>query len=425
MGPNPLSSLGYVAMLQSHDENGSQAAVRKALACQQQRGSTVTQSTYAGLTISAVSAPQTSHVTSAVLDGDGWVVLASDVNAAHAVVDRLGGKADTLAASPSFLNATRSLPANRFGTVFVNLRQLVASVGQGTAMGNVLPLVTTYPTAAGYLAWTAAGARAQVSLDASSPTGVGNLSGDTTGLAGLVPGDALAFAGVANLGGTLQADSRLLSSQTGMAGTVQQLLGVSPTEPALQQPAALAVLRSTGAGGAVFLLRAPDASAVAALLKRAAQTHGWTLKSMVVAGQPATALYSSDAGLLVNASPPSNVNANAGPVGASPRLVAVAAQVGGAFVLTGTTADMAAVMQTAESGAATLAQNAIFHQLVVAAPAGATSTTYIDVAGLQHALGAPMSPVSGNAGPQTTSLLITTVWTDTLSQVTIDATIDR
>src|SRR5262249_23003526 len=163
-----------------HDDSASQAAVRKAVACQQQKGSSLAQAAYGGLTIYTLSDAQSGRASGAFVAGNGWVVLASDDNAARAIVDRLDGKGDTLAAAPAFLDATRDLPANRFGTLFVNLRQVLASVSGATGNTLDVPFADVYPTAAGYLAWTDPGVRAQVTLKAARSLGLGTLSGDTT-----------------------------------------------------------------------------------------------------------------------------------------------------------------------------------------------------------------------------------------------------
>jgi hypothetical protein len=184
------------------------------------------------------------------------------------------------------------------------------------------------------------------------------------------------------------------------------------------------------------LLHAPDPAAVASLLRKAAQTLGWTLKPTTVAGVAATAIFSSSTGLLspqVASSVPgaqpgtAALTAPAGPQ----HLIGVAALVGETFVIAGSTADLTAVIDTAQGRAAggTLAQNATFHQLAAQAPSGAASTSFVDVAGFQNLIAAEIPAATPtptvNAVPQTTAILVTAVWNDQVAQVTVDCKFDR
>src|SRR5262249_21667877 len=159
--------------------------------------------------------------------------------------------------------ATNNLPSSRFGTVYVNFRQLASVIPEnaGNTSQQFQQLVDLYPTAVGYTEWNDVGLHASVSLQAAKSLGVQYPGGDTTALAKLVPANAVAYISLGNLGGSIQAAKKALPDAS--ASSIQDLesfLGTSISDPALQQPAAVAIFSSSsgqGTGSGVFLLNAP------------------------------------------------------------------------------------------------------------------------------------------------------------------------
>ena len=410
-GSSVASQYGIVIMIQSSDDGKAQAALTKVVNTQQGHGSHFSTSTYGGLTVYAED--NGSGVTGgSAAAGKGWVALSNTSAALQAVIDRLNGNGDRLSDSSAFHTATQNMPTDRFGTFYVNIRELTSSITAGSG-GTDIPFVDTYPVAGGSMGWTTAGARFQVTLPASKDTGVGNLAGDTTGLASLAPANSVAYLGAGNLGALLQQVNKISSGSTGSADIAQQALGVSADTPALQQPAAVAVIPDSSGNGsgyqAALLLRAPDASATAQLLNQIVQNRGWTTQTTTVAGQQAVDVYSSDPSSLIG---PTNYSSN----DSGQYLVAAVAQVNGTFVIASTEDTLASVIQASQGGSS-LAQSSDFKALAQGAPTGGAAVEYVNIAAAADSLHLP----ARGLGMQATGLLVTEVWNSQEIQLTVDA----
>lgn len=451
-GLGPSANVGFAYLLQSRDDAKAQAAMKKAADFQTQQGHTVAKSSYGGFTLYSVapssnfaasSAPGAPGVATVydpgasspgvtVTAGKGWALIASDPNAAHVVIDRLNGGSGSLSDSSAFTDVTRGLPADRFGTLYVDLQGVLRTLTGPAAGALHSPLLDSYPTAGGYLEWTAAGLRAQMALKGQRPAGIADLSGDTTGLAQLVPATAVAYGGSANLGAAFAASQRLATTATGVTTSTidpfEQLTGKPASSAVFQQPGAVAVLHASSSSpqstpGIALLLRAPDAGAADQLLQSTAAKQGWTLKPVTVAGVSATEIDSASGQPWYQPqSPSSQPPTPAGNGLPSPKAapIAYAAQVHGTLVITATQADLAAVINTANGSAPSLAGASRFRQLVQAAPSSASTTVYVDIAATRPA-NSPAAPASGaDLAARTNALLVTQVWSASELAVTAD-----
>ncbi|HEX6796829.1 MAG TPA: DUF3352 domain-containing protein [Ktedonobacterales bacterium] len=455
--------IGYVYLLQSRDDGAAQAAMKKAASFQTQQGNTINTSSYGGFTLYSVTpsyslqsgttvsisgsasappsgpgAPPVASSTSlagpitgtTVTAGKGWALVASDSASAQAVIDRINAGGNGLDTTATFQAATRDLPADRFGTFFLNLRAYTTafSMPPGASQPDI-PFIDAYPAAGGYAEWTNTGVRGVIELPGQRPASVPDLSGDTTGLAQMIPAGALAYSGAANFGAAYQAVESLTPAPTtgaAPADTFAQYFGQPASNPVFQQPAAFAVLRQPGAAqpgqvtGLVGLIRAPDAAAATAALTTAAKTQHWTLKPTTVAGISATAIY-ADVLQPVYSVPPTPPGSPPTPPPAPTsvtELVGVAAQVHGTFIVAGSTDDLAAVLKVASGAAPSLGSSAAFQQLVAAAPSGAMSTTYVNLAALlSHT---PPVGSGSNVLQRATSMLVTSVWSQSKIAMTAD-----
>jgi uncharacterized protein DUF3352 len=451
-GAGPNANIGFAYLLQSHDDGLAQAAMKKAADFQTQQGHTITKASYGGFTLYSVASasdfasssapgapgvatvydPGASGAGVTVTAGKGWALIASDPNAAHAVIDRLNGGSGSLSDNSAFTTITRDLPADRFGTFYVDLQGILRTLSGPTAGALHSPLLDSYPTAGGYLEWTAAGLRAQMVLKGQRPGAIGDLSGDTTSLAQLVPASAVAYGGSANLGAAFAASQQLATTATGATTSTidpfEQLTGKTASSAVFQQPGAVAVLHASSADpqsapGIVLLLRAPDASAADQLLRSAAAKQGWTLKPVTVAGVSATEIDSaSGQPWFQPQSPSSQPPTPAGNGLPTPKAapIAYAAQVHGTLILTGAQADLAAIINTANGSAPSLAGASRFQQLVHAAPSGASTTVYVDI-GATRPANSPAAPSSGaDLAARTNALLVTQVWSASELSITAD-----
>jgi hypothetical protein len=420
--PGSGSAMVEVALLQSHDDAAATSAVQKALAAQQQHGTSFTTSSYSSFTLHSAAGAGTTVAT-----GSGWVILSSTAAGARTVIDRIDGKGATLFSTSSFQQATGSLPSGRFGTVYVNLHALAskASAGVGALSAAVL---SVYPTAAGSLAWTPAGLRWQMTLQAAQggfPQQ--NVSGATTDLATLVPSNATVYSGVANLGGLTQSLAELVAP-TGQAtpDPLKAALGIAATDPALQQRAAFALLPgATGStatpGSGVFLLHVASDADAARVLNQLAQHANLTTSATTVDGQAATQLLSANgAGAPLGLGPTADLTRTTQTLTTAPQVVAVEAVVHNTMVIATSATSLQAVIETAKGSSGSLAQAAAFHQLVASAPANAAATAYVNVAGLQQLLHVSTSALK----VQATGALVTLVWNNTELQTTIDSALN-
>jgi Protein of unknown function (DUF3352) len=401
--PASVTSAGAVILIQSKDDGAAQRAIKKAADFQGSQGNAISQSTYSGFTLYSESAGNSTTFTA----GSGWAIIASDATTAHMVIDRVNGKGDTLDGSTAYQNATSNLAGDRFGTIFVNIKEVYSAVasGSGPAANSLLAFANIYPTAGGFLEWTSAGLRAQVTLQATQNLGIGDLHGDTTSLAGLVPQNAMLYAGIGNVGAEALATAKI-SSKIGNPGAsadlLQQYLGISSNSPALQQPAAVVV---TGGSATVpspssvaFLLKAPDQGAAEALMQQIASSHQLTIRPLTIAGEPGMGVYSSDGAL-----------------------TAASAVVNGTLVVGSTTEIVTEIINTANGGPS-LAQQSDFQKLTQNAPSDASTSLFVN---LSSALQSSPSNLGqdGSIGKllsHTTALLLTASWNDQESQSTLD-----
>lgn len=446
-GAGPNANIGFAYLLQSHDDGLAQAAMKKAADFQTQHGHTVSKTSYGGFTLYSVastsdfassSAPGAPGVATVydpgasspgvtVTAGKGWALIASDPNAAHAVIDRLNGGSSSLSDNSAFTTITRDLPADRFGTFYVDLQGILRTLSGPAAGVFHSPLLDSYPTAGGYLEWTAAGLRAQMVLKGQRPAGIGDLGGDTTSLAQLVPASAAAYGGSANLGAAVSASQQLATTATGVTTAVgdpfEQLTGTPASSAVFQQPGAVVVLHTSGSNpqsqpGIALLLRAPDSAAADQLLRSAAAKQGWTLKPVTVAGVPATEIDAPSGQPWYQPQP--TVQAGNGLPTPKATPAGYAAQVHGTLILSGTQADLAAIINTANGSAPSLAAASRFQQLAQAAPAGASTTVYVDIAATRPA-NSPAAPSSGgDLTARTNALLVTQVWSASQLAITAD-----
>ncbi|HEV2405858.1 MAG TPA: DUF3352 domain-containing protein, partial [Ktedonobacterales bacterium] len=387
-----------------------QAALAKLVQHEQQSGSQVTTSSYNGFTVyNAGSGPSTGALTA----GKGWVAVSNNRASLQAVMDRLNGTGDRLSDSASFHTATQNMPSDRFGTFYVNIQQIASAVTSASG-GTDIPFLDTYPVAAGYVGWTNAGARFQITLPASKNTGVANLTGDTTSLANLVPSNALAYVGSGNLGALLQQVEKVASGNSGGSDLAQQAFGIPSSTPALQQPAAVAEITSSSSGNqTILLLHAPDASAAAQMLNQIVSNQGWTSQTATVAGQQAVDVYADNPTTVLGATNYDTTN------DAGQYLVASVAQVNGTFVMATSEDALATVIQTAQGGAS-LGKSADFQALAQNTPTGAAAVEYVNLASLTGAL----SAYTKSVGMSPTGLLLTEVWNSQEIQLTADIKIN-
>ncbi len=406
-------AVGAVALLQSRDDNATATALKKALDYQRAHGATVNQSQFGGFTL-YTSGRDGGVVTS----GKGWAIFASNQQAAQAVINRINGQGDTLDSADAFKDATGSLPSGRFGTLYLNLRQFVNAVLPSGAPNGAaslsVPFLDTYPTGAGSLEWTDAGLRSQLTFSAVHGTTIQNVSGNTTDLASFVPANALGYQGLANVGGLMTT----LVTQVAPAGLggqdpVKSALGISASDPALQQPGAVALLKSGSTVHPLFLLRAPNATAAQTLLQNAAQQQKLTLQPMIVAGQNATAIYGS------TPEQPATSTTTATTTASSQRLLGVAVVTQGTLIVAQTTEDMTTVLTVAAGNQGSLAKNANFAALQQQAGNGSAAASYLDVQGLSTA---SHSGTSATALPAK-FIYSTLQWTNAQLQATSNITL--
>ncbi|MGH2484850.1 MAG: hypothetical protein ACRDHE_02450, partial [Ktedonobacterales bacterium] len=296
---------------------------------------------------------------------------------------------------------------------YVNIQQIASAITSSSG-GADIPFLDTYPVAGGYVGWTNAGARFQITLPASKNTGVANLAGDTTSLANLVPANALAYIGSGNLGALLQQVNTTTGGNSGGSDLTQQAFGIPSSTPALQQPAAVAEITSSSAGNqTVLLLHAPDASATAQMLNQIVTSQGWTTQTATVAGQQAVDVYSDNPTSFFGSANYDTTN------DAGQYLVASVAQVNGAFVAASSEDALATVIQTAQGGAS-LGKSADFQALAQNTPAGAGAVEYLNLASLESSLHVNTQAV----GMTPTAMLVTEVWNSQEIQLTTDIKIN-
>ncbi|HEX5440232.1 MAG TPA: DUF3352 domain-containing protein [Ktedonobacterales bacterium] len=415
---NPAASMGIVALVQSRDDNAAKAAISKINAHEKQQGTTVQQSSYKGFTLYATGSGSSSGLYGS---GSGWVLIASNTEAAHAVIDRINGSSDSLNDQQAFKDAISNLPSNHFGTYYVNLHQALDSLIPVKAPNGLasisVPFIETYPVAGGYLAWSDTGQRSQITFNAVRSPNILNVSGDTTGFAKLVPSDAIAYAGAGNLGKIVQA----FVNQFGVAATgadpLRSALGVPASDPLAQQPAGLAALKTTGNGNGnaqpVIYIHVSDNAAATQLVSKIAAAHNWTATPTTIAGLSATTL--SDA-TTDNGQPTAD---GTPPVKASVHVAAVALTKNNTLVIAPDTNSATLVAQVAQGTVSNLASNATFQNMLTAAPSGVAVTGYVSAAGLQSLMHTTDSTTSGLFS-HLDAMTVTLIWNNSMLQGTLD-----
>jgi len=433
------TAFGEALIIQSRDTSAAQAAVSKA--AHAQHGASVSSSSYHGYTLCQMG-PASDTARPALAVGNGWVIAASSTAAAQAVIDRAtGASSDALSGSPSFQDAVSNLPSNRFGTLYVNIRAyvdaLIAAAPGATQAALNVPFADTYPVAGGDLVWTDTGLRAQLTLNAVKSASIPNLAGDTSGLASFVPTGALSYVSVANMGALVRAAySQVPAAASATAGDpLQKTYGVSSSDPALQQPAAMATFALPGATASqpgtasVTLLRAPDTTATQTLFKKIATKSNWTLKATTVDGIAATEAYATGYTYTPPVTPPTKGTSKPG-IAKQPTpkpqqyLAGVAATVNGVFVFASSTAALDAVIQVTR-GTASLGQSADFQQLIGQAPGNSALVEYTNLAASralaqQHAPKGARTPTATALMNRVKAMLLTFTWSAQQNQTTVD-----
>jgi Protein of unknown function (DUF3352) len=413
---NGMPAVGAVALLQSRDDNATAAALKKALDYQRSHGTSVNQSQFGGFTL--YTSGQSGNNGAVLTSGKGWAIFASDQQAAQAVINRINGQGDTLDSAQAFKDAIGSLPSGRFGTIYVNLRQIVNAIlpsgAPNGAASMSIPFLDTYPTGAGSLEWTDAGLRGQMTFSAVHGTTIANVAGDTTSLAQLVPSTAVGYQGVANAGNLVRTYiTQFLPAAVSGQDPLKSGLGVSYNDPALQQPGAIALLKSGSTVHPLFLLHAPDAKAAQALLQNVAQQQKWTLQPTKVAGQDATAIYGS--------APEKPNTATATTTATDQQLIGVATVSQGTLIVAQTTDDLSTVLTVAAGNQASLAKSASFAKLQQQAGTSAAAASYLDAQSIE----ALMHTGTSTATLPVKFLYSTMQWTNSALQTTSNITLSN
>jgi hypothetical protein len=293
----PQSNAGTVYLISTRDTNAANASLQKAITTQEQRHHvTFTSISYGGVTLQ-------SDVDSAQSQGDGvaplvlgivkdQVVIASTVAVAEQVIDRANGNGDTLAKNSTFTDAVSKLPGSRFGTLYVNVQELLRQ-----EFGLNGSVTQNYPVGYGSLQFTDQGLRLSFTLETKAATQTSQLNGNTNASAGVVPASTLLYAGLGNLGGFFKS----LESQSGGAVTddeFQRAVGLSPNDPLFNAPASLALLSpQAGSDDAVdplvLLHFSIDPNSANAKVQQAIQNLGYDSSSTTIDGVNVTEVDAS------------------------------------------------------------------------------------------------------------------------------------
>jgi hypothetical protein len=410
---NPATSVGVVALIESRNDSAAAAAISKLTTHVKQKGTTVQQSNYNGFTLYGTGTGSSSGLYG---NGSGWVLIASNAEAAHAVIDRIHGSSDSLNDQQAFKDAISNLPSNHFGTYYINLHQafdalIPVKAPNGLASISV-PLIETYPVAGGYLAWSDTGQRSQITFNAVRNPNIPDVSGDTTSFAKLVPSDAVAYAGAGNLGKLVQAFLSQFGTVATSADPLQSALGVSASDPLAQQPVGMAAIQTNGKAQPVFYIHVTDDTAATQLISKIAATHNWTATPTSVAGQSATTLSDTSTDT-------SQPTAGGTAVKTSARVVAVAFTVNNTLVLAPDTNSAALIAQVSQGTVSNLTSNPTFQKMLKSAPSGAAATGYVSAAALQSLMHTP-DPTSAGLFSHLDAMAATLVWNNSMLQGTLD-----
>ena len=414
---NPAAAVGFTVLVQSRDDNAAKAAIAKLNTHLKGQGTSVQQSTYNGFSLYAIGTGSSSGIYGS---GGGWVIAASNAEAAHTVIDRINnGGSGSLNDQQAFKDATSNQPSNSFGTYYVNLRQIlstVAPVNAPNGLGSIsIPFVETYPAAGGYVGWTNTGERGQLTFNAVRNPNIPNVSGDTTGFASLVPSDAVAYAGVGNLGKLVQAFTAQVGTVALGSDPLMSALGISASDPLAQQSAGLAALKTSNGTQPIFYVHVSDNASATQLVNKIATAHHWTAKPITIAGQSATALYDTGAD---QGTPPTN-GAPTPTATATARVAGIALTLNNTLVIAPDTNSATLIAQVAQGSVSNLTSNATFQKMIKAAPSGAAATGYVSTAALGPLLGTSTAEAS-SLFSHVDALAFTLVWNNSVLQGTFD-----
>jgi hypothetical protein len=295
IGPQP--GAGTVYLISTRDTNASNASLQKAITTQEQKYHvTFTSISYGGVTLQ-------SDVDSAQSQGDGatplvlgivkdQVVIASTVAVAEQVIDRANGSSDTLAKNSTFTDAVGKLPSSRFGTLYVNVSELLRQ-----EFGLSSSVTQNYPVGYGSLQFTDQGLRLSFTLETKTGTQAGQYTGNTNASAGVVPASTLLYAGLGNLGGFFK-NLESLSGGIVTDDEFQQTVGLPPDDPLLNAPASLALLPpQAGSDDAVdplvLLHFNIDPASANAKVQQAVENLGYDSSSTTIDGVTVTEIDAS------------------------------------------------------------------------------------------------------------------------------------
>lgn len=422
---NPAGAVGVTVLIQSRDDNAAKSAINKVNAHLKQQGATLNPSSYKGFSLyaaDAAGAAGAASPTGIYGTGSGWVVFASNQDAAHVVIDRIISGGDNLGDQQAFKDAVSNLPSNHFGTYYVNLRQILTTltpVQAPNGLGSIsIPFIESFPSAGGYVGWTNNGERSQITFNAVRNPNIPDVSGDTTGFASLVPSDAIAYAGVGNLGKLVQAFTTQFGTVAAGSDPLKSGLGISASDPLAQQPAGMAALK-TSSGGVqpAFFVHVSDDTAATQFVNKIATAHSWTSKTISVAGQTATALYESTSYGVIYGGPTPLPSTPA----AATHLVAVVMTLNNTLVIAPDADSAAGIAKVAQGNGSNLASNATFQKMIKAAPSGAAVTGYISATALQQITRSSGGAATAGMFSQFDAMALTLVWNNSVLQGTLDS----
>ena len=295
---------GTVFLISTHDTNASQATIQKIITTQEQKyGVKFTSISYQGTTlqsdVDSVNGQQSdtfnpTGTASPLVLGivKDQVIIANTVAIAEGVVDRANGHGDTLAQDSTFTTAMGKLAGDRFGTLYVNVHQLLQDLkilGPSSDSGQLG--LNSYQVGYGSLQFTDAGMRLSFTLEVKGGKSY-DLSGNSNASAGVVPSSAILYEGLGNLNGFYQEvkdESGGLVTDQGF----QNALGLSPNDELFHSPVSLALLTPSADSSdvidpLVMLHSSLDAATINAKVQQALGTLGYASSAATVDGTQAT-----------------------------------------------------------------------------------------------------------------------------------------
>jgi hypothetical protein len=297
-----------VFLIATHDVNASNATIQKVITTQQQKyGVKFTTITYQGTTLySDVDSVQSQQSATSFTPIGGpsplvmgivkdQVIITNTLAVAQQVIDRANGNGATLADNATFTAAMAKLPNGRFGTLYLNVSQLLTDL-HVTSSGS--SSVSSYPVGYGSIEFTTVGMRVSFTLDAKSGTpNKYQLSGNTNASAGVVPDNTLLFAGLGNLSGFYQ---ELRDASNGLVTDTSftKTFGLDPSDPLFNAPVSVALLTPQAdshdiVDPLVMLHSSLDASSISAKVQQAVKALGYTSSSTAINGVAVTKIQAS------------------------------------------------------------------------------------------------------------------------------------